>query len=190
MFLKGIDFVDHWGDPDVDGRTILRWIFRKWEGVVGTGWSWLRIGTGGGHLWVRWWTFGFRKMRGISWLAAEPVSFSRRTLLHGVSKYWFCGWITAVSVFHSRNWGYKQSYILLNLLKLSATDSFSVMPVFYAVGFCPKSQHSASSLLKKISKFVSYLSGSRYKFCDQITCVMFLWKRGLARIVCLWGCES
>ena len=27
----------HWGDPDVDGRIILRWIFRKWEGVVGTG---------------------------------------------------------------------------------------------------------------------------------------------------------
>ena len=26
------------------------------------------------------------KMRGISWLAAEPVGFSRRTLLHGVSK--------------------------------------------------------------------------------------------------------
>ena len=41
---------DHWGDPDVDGRIILRWIFRKWEGVVGTGLSWLRIGTGGGRL--------------------------------------------------------------------------------------------------------------------------------------------
>jgi len=27
------------------------------------------------------------KMRGIFWLAAEPVSFSRWTLLHGVSKY-------------------------------------------------------------------------------------------------------
>ena len=26
------------------------------------------------------------KMRGISWLAAEAVSFSRRTLLHGISK--------------------------------------------------------------------------------------------------------
>ena len=38
------------GDPDVDGRIILRWIFRKWEGVVRTGWSWLRIGTGGRHL--------------------------------------------------------------------------------------------------------------------------------------------
>ena len=38
------------GRPKADGRIILRWIFRKWEGVVGTGWSWLRIGTGGGHL--------------------------------------------------------------------------------------------------------------------------------------------
>ena len=35
---------DHWGDPDLDGRIILRWIFGKWEGVVGTGWSWLRMG--------------------------------------------------------------------------------------------------------------------------------------------------
>ena len=26
---------DHWGDPDVDGRIILRWTCRKWEGVVG-----------------------------------------------------------------------------------------------------------------------------------------------------------
>ena len=41
---------DHLGDPDVDGRIILRWTCRKWKGVVGTGWSWLRIGTGGGHL--------------------------------------------------------------------------------------------------------------------------------------------
>ena len=44
---------DHWGDQDVDGRILLRWILRKWEGIVGTGWSWLRIGTGGGRLWVR-----------------------------------------------------------------------------------------------------------------------------------------
>ena len=36
-----------------DRRIILRWIFRKLERVVGTGWSWLRIGTGGGYLWVR-----------------------------------------------------------------------------------------------------------------------------------------
>jgi hypothetical protein len=41
---------DHSGDPDVDGKIILRGIFRKWEGIVGTGWSGLRIGTGGGPL--------------------------------------------------------------------------------------------------------------------------------------------
>ena len=41
---------DHWGYPDADGRIILRWIFRKWERVVGTGWSGVRLGTGGGHL--------------------------------------------------------------------------------------------------------------------------------------------
>jgi len=28
---------DNWGDPDVDGRIILKWIFRKWEGVMRTG---------------------------------------------------------------------------------------------------------------------------------------------------------
>ena len=37
------------GRPRRRWRIILRWIFRKWEGVE-TGWSWLRIGTGGGHL--------------------------------------------------------------------------------------------------------------------------------------------
>jgi hypothetical protein len=44
---------DHWRDPDIDGRVTLRRIFRKWEGVVGTGWSCLRIGKDGGHLLVR-----------------------------------------------------------------------------------------------------------------------------------------
>jgi hypothetical protein len=45
---------------------------RRWEdnikmdlqevgGVVRTGWSWLRIGTGGGYLWVLRGTFGFHK---------------------------------------------------------------------------------------------------------------------------------
>jgi len=51
LFMAWCSLVgDHWGDPDADGRIILRWIFRKWEGVVGTEWSWLRIGTDGGDL--------------------------------------------------------------------------------------------------------------------------------------------
>jgi len=41
---------DHLGEEGVDGRIILRWIFRKWDLGVWTGSSWLRIGTGGGHL--------------------------------------------------------------------------------------------------------------------------------------------
>jgi hypothetical protein len=70
---------DHLGDPGVNWRIILRWIFRKWDvglwnerydlGGAGVDWriilrwilrnwdvefwtgsSWLRIGTGGRHL--------------------------------------------------------------------------------------------------------------------------------------------
>jgi len=38
------------GRPRRRWRVILRWIFRKWNVVVWTGSSWLRTGTGGGHL--------------------------------------------------------------------------------------------------------------------------------------------
>ena len=41
---------DHLGDPGVNGRIILRWIYRKWDMGVWTGSSWLRIGTVGGQL--------------------------------------------------------------------------------------------------------------------------------------------
>jgi len=48
--LHNEELYDHFGDPGFDWRIILRWIFRKWDVVVWTGSSWLRIGTGGGHL--------------------------------------------------------------------------------------------------------------------------------------------
>jgi len=41
---------DHWGDPSVDGRIILRCNFRKWDVGAWTGLGWLRIETGGGRL--------------------------------------------------------------------------------------------------------------------------------------------
>ena len=41
---------DHLRDPGVDGRIIIKWTFRYSEVGVGAGSSWLRIGTGGGHL--------------------------------------------------------------------------------------------------------------------------------------------
>ena len=41
------------GRPRRRWEDIIKMDLRKLEGVVGTGWSWLRIGMGGGHLWVR-----------------------------------------------------------------------------------------------------------------------------------------
>jgi hypothetical protein len=45
--LRGKDLSE---DPDISGRIILRWIFRKWNVGEWIGSIWLSIGTGGGHL--------------------------------------------------------------------------------------------------------------------------------------------
>jgi hypothetical protein len=41
---------DHWGDPGVDEKTILRWVSKKYDVGVCAGLSWLRIEIGGGNL--------------------------------------------------------------------------------------------------------------------------------------------
>jgi len=41
---------DHFEDPSIGGRIILRRIFRKWDTGLWTGSSWLGIGTGGRRL--------------------------------------------------------------------------------------------------------------------------------------------
>jgi hypothetical protein len=38
---------NHLEGPNVDGRIILRWLFRKWDVGAWVGSSWLGIGTGG-----------------------------------------------------------------------------------------------------------------------------------------------
>ena len=35
---------NHLEDPGIDGKIILRWIFRKWDVGAWTGLIWLRIG--------------------------------------------------------------------------------------------------------------------------------------------------
>ena len=65
-------------DPGVDGRIILRWIFRKWDVGTRNGSRWPRIGTGGVNE-----PSGSIKCREF-FESLKPVSFSRRTLLYGV----------------------------------------------------------------------------------------------------------
>jgi len=51
MFRRGnLRERDYLGAPGVDGRIILKCIFRKWDVGIRTGSSWPRMGTGGGHL--------------------------------------------------------------------------------------------------------------------------------------------
>jgi hypothetical protein len=44
---------DHWGDPGIDGRIVLRYIFKKKDVGICSRFSWLRIETDGGHLCMR-----------------------------------------------------------------------------------------------------------------------------------------
>jgi hypothetical protein len=43
---------------------------KRWDGVMWTGLVWLRIGTDGELLWIRYWTFWFHEMLGnyrVAW---------------------------------------------------------------------------------------------------------------------------
>ena len=77
---------NHWGDLGIDGWIILGWISRRWDVGIWTRLGWPRVRD-------RWRTLVSAVMNlRVPWNAGnfltscKPVSFSRRTLHHGVSK--------------------------------------------------------------------------------------------------------
>jgi hypothetical protein len=77
---------DHWGDPSVDGRIILKRIFSKLDVGIWIGLSWLRIETKWRALVNAVMNLRVPYNAGNFLTSRKPVSFSRRTVLHGVSK--------------------------------------------------------------------------------------------------------
>ena len=76
---------DHLEDQGVDGRIILTWIFRKWYRDI----DWIDLARDRG----RWRALlnavinlRVPQNEGNFLTSSETISFSRRTLLHGVSK--------------------------------------------------------------------------------------------------------
>jgi hypothetical protein len=65
----------HLEDRGVGGKIILKRILEKWDVGERTESIWLRIGTGGGCLWMRYWIFELYKMRGIYWFAEDLLDF-------------------------------------------------------------------------------------------------------------------
>ena len=78
---------DNVGDPGINGRIILRWIFRTWD-RGGRDWIELAQGREGWQALVNAvMNLQVPKNAGNFLTGLESVSFSRRIVLHGVSKY-------------------------------------------------------------------------------------------------------
>jgi hypothetical protein len=71
---------DHWEDQGVGGKMGSEWILGRFAWGVWIGFDCLRTGTGGGLLWVRWWTFGFLRY-GVSFIYTHTHDPSQNKVL-------------------------------------------------------------------------------------------------------------
>jgi hypothetical protein len=63
-----------WKYLGTGSRIIFRWIRKKCDEGAWSKFVCFGMCYGGGLLWTRWWTFGFRKVRGIGSLAEELLA--------------------------------------------------------------------------------------------------------------------
>jgi hypothetical protein len=87
---------DHLKHRGVHGRMGLEWILGRQTGRVWSGFVWLRIGTGSGFWWMRWWNFGFW-CHGVSLIFINVQIFMQaqwRSSVSMMSDYGLDNWTT------------------------------------------------------------------------------------------------
>jgi hypothetical protein len=67
FWLGGPKVRDHWEDRNIGGRITLSWTLSRQGSMGRTGFRWLRIGSNGGLLWTRLWTFWLHKAVFFFW---------------------------------------------------------------------------------------------------------------------------
>ena len=74
VWWGGLKERDHLEDLRIYESVMFKCIFKNLDWEAWTGLIWLRIGIGGGRLWMRQWTSMVHKKRGISWLADNRLA--------------------------------------------------------------------------------------------------------------------
>jgi hypothetical protein len=100
---------NHMEDQGVDGSIGSKWTLGRLAGGLCNGFTWLRIGTVGGLLCMRWWTFGFWR-HGVSYYHIVRT-YTGKPLLWNFSFSW------------RRMWSWPYSRTSLILLKTGAVST-------------------------------------------------------------------